>query len=196
MNRKTAHRISCDIIRGGFPLAFALSLIMLEASFIPQRAQAIDKGKLAVEIGVTTGSKAGLLLGIKYFVVTDLAIGLDVFGSPVGQPVGSEYSGFVMGASAELSYYPDALVDLGYIGTGLSYLFRSGANKHIVALNGYFGANTVAFEERVLTSQDEYIPTVIYLELGFGYALFDNKSSENRFIWPNVELGLRQGNLY
>ena len=174
-----------------------------------QNAAAIEKDRSMFDVGFALGTKSGAVFGIKYFIMNDVAIAIDLIGAPLGR--------VHLGISAEVDYYPSITNEYAYIGLGLSFMYSireiAQANRivplqsSILALNLAVGANTCVFQlpPAIESENKNNVATVFYCELGPAlvlinstridgiYVATDHKSKNQNWYFPNIELGVRQG---
>jgi hypothetical protein len=187
-----------------FLITISAQLVML-----PSRACAIEKGKTMIDVGLALGSKSGAVVGLKYFFMNDVAVCVDLIGAPSGR--------LHLGISAEVDYYPSLANEHAYLGLGLSFMHSIHEilqgerilpfQSSILALNLAIGLNTWVFQlPPVIESENkDNVPSVFYCELGpalilinsswiDGVSADDNsKATYQRWLFPNLELGIRQG---
>jgi hypothetical protein len=183
-----------------------VTLISLVVLLFPvQHAQSIGRYSTTVDVGVTLGAKSGALIGVRYFILDDVALGIDLFGAAAGR--------ILVGIGSEINYHPPIVGSYAYIGLGISFTYsteslamdmvRPVERSSMWALNFSLGANTWTFQmPPVVESENKNnVPTVIYGELGVSRILslrvetdgILSLESTRRWYIPTVELGIRQG---
>jgi hypothetical protein len=162
---------------------FVLLLLFMQWLLFIQPAESIGRDGRMFYAGFSYGTKAGLVLGMKYFILDDIPVGID----------------FILGASLgiglDINYYPAFLGSYVYMGTGFSYILGG-----VLAFNIGMELNTWTFymPPFIESENKDNEPTVAYLELGLGRILYkgfyaQDQNPDERWFFPNVTLGLRAG---
>ena len=177
-------------------IVVALLIAVALGSLTAQKAFALEQHSLLIDLGFGFGTRTGLVIGLKYAVLEDLAGEIFLIVPVLAHTDGGIGLGF--GAS----YYPPALYDYCYIDLNLSYaLINTQEHRHtIFAVNADFGLDTGTFQ--IIPALPNGAPNTVLQELftqgGFAYMYDRDKdmqinvvSSKTDWIAPNLEFGVR-----
>jgi hypothetical protein len=168
-------------------------------------AHAVDKGYILLDLGFAFGTKTGMVLGLRYAVLDDFAVGLDVFAAPA-------VPGGTLGVELHVTYFPPVIRDFVSVEAGMSYTSAFGEvvqdgtflslESLLWAINARVCGASPAFLLQPMFQNEggSGMPTVVYLKVGAARVLASRLTIGDTIVssgagwrFPCAELGLRQG---